>query len=89
MREMRAIAFVTDLIPQGTIDRGEMKEMPIHSIRADDAMCALCVSNKYNADWAFPSELHDHGRLEAAAWLAHHYGNIGQRSSTDIRREFL
>ncbi|VWB61226.1 alpha/beta hydrolase [Burkholderia lata] len=89
MREMRAIAFVTDLIQQGTIKRGEMKEMLIHSIRADDALSALSVSSKYNADWGFLSELHDHGRREADAWLAHHYGNIGQRSSIDIRREFL
>lgn len=89
MREMRAIAFVTDLIQQGTIQRGEMKEMLIHSIRADDALCALSVSSKYNADWGFLSELHDCGRREADAWLVHHYGNIGQRSSIDIRREFL
>ena len=89
MREMRAIAFVTDLIQQGTIKQGDMKEMLIHSIRADDALSALSVSSKYNADWGFLSELRDHGRREADAWLAHHYVNIGQRSSIDIRTEFL
>jgi NTE family protein len=89
MREMRAIAFVTDLIQQGTIKQGDMKEMLIHSIRADDALSALSVSSKYNADWGFLSELRDHGRREADAWLAHHYANIGQRSSIDIRTEFL
>ena len=65
MREMRAIAFVTDLIRQGTIKQGDMKEMLIHSIRADDALSALSVSSKYNADWGFLSELRDHGRREA------------------------
>ncbi|CAB3734442.1 patatin-like phospholipase family protein [Paraburkholderia rhynchosiae] len=89
MREMRAIAFVTELIQQGKIDRGEMREMLIHSIRADDAMCALSVSSKYNADWGFLCELRDNGRREADAWLAHHHGNIGHRSTIDIRREFL
>ncbi|MFP3559882.1 patatin-like phospholipase family protein, partial [Paraburkholderia sp. SIMBA_049] len=89
MREMRAIAFVTDLIRDGTVKRGDMKEMLIHSIRADNALSALSVSSKYNADWGFLSELRDHGRREADAWLAHHYGNIGQRSSIDIRREFF
>jgi NTE family protein len=89
MREMRAIAFVTDLIQQGKVDRGEMKEMLIHSIRADEAMCALSVSSKYNADWGFLTELRDNGRREADAWLAHHYESIGQRSSIDIRKEFL
>ncbi|RDU99268.1 patatin-like phospholipase family protein [Trinickia dinghuensis] len=89
MREMRAVAFVTGLIQQGKIDRGEMKEMLIHSIRADEAMCALSVASKYNADWAFLSELFERGRHEAEAWLMQHYSNIGQRSSIDIRQEFL
>ncbi|MXN77731.1 patatin-like phospholipase family protein [Burkholderia sp. 4701] len=89
MREMRAIAFVTELIQQGKVDRHEMKEMLIHSIRSDEAMCALSVSSKYNADWAFLCGLRDNGRREADAWLAENYGNIGQRSSIDIRKEFF
>jgi NTE family protein len=89
MREMRAISFVTDLIQHGKIEREEMKEMLIHSIRSDETMCALGVSSKYNADWDFLCELRDNGRREADAWLAHHYRNIGQRSSIDIRKEFL
>ncbi|MGN6665390.1 MAG: patatin-like phospholipase family protein [Trinickia sp.] len=89
MREMRAIAFVTDLIQQGKIERGEMKEMLIHSIRADETMCALSVASKYNADWSFLCELFDRGRREADEWLIAHYDDVGQRSSIDIRREFL
>ncbi|MFM0220682.1 patatin-like phospholipase family protein [Paraburkholderia dipogonis] len=89
MREMRAIAFVTDLIQQNKVDGGEMKEMLIHSIRSDEAMCALSVSSKYNADWDFLCGLRDNGRSEADAWLTHHYRNVGQRSSIDIREEFL
>ncbi len=89
MREMRAIAFVTDLIQQGKVERGEMKEMLIHSIRSDAAMCALGVSSKYNADWGFLCELRDCGRREADAWLTEHYSSIGQQSSIDIRKEFL
>lgn len=89
MREMRAIAFVTDLISQGKIGRGEMKEMMLHSIRADDTMCALSVASKYNADWTFLRELFDRGRYEAENWLSHHYRDVGERSSIDIRGEFL
>jgi NTE family protein len=89
MREMRAIAFVTSLIQQGKIGRGEMKEMMIHSIRSDETMAALGVSSKYNADWAFLSFLRDKGRAEAEAWLKGNYDNIGQRSSIDIKGEFL
>ncbi|RQS63395.1 patatin-like phospholipase family protein [Burkholderia sp. Bp8963] len=89
MREMRAIAFVTELIQQGKVKRDEMKEMLIHSIRSDEEMCALSVSSKYNADWDFLCSLRDSGRREAEAWLAENYRNIGQRSSIDIRKEFF
>jgi len=89
MREMRAIAFVTSLIQQGKVDRGEMKEMLIHSIRSDQTMGALSVSSKYNADWEFLCFLRDKGRAEAGAWLEKNYDSVGQRSTIDIRGEFL
>ena len=89
MRELRTIAFVTDLIRQGKLDRNEMKEMLIHSIKSDEAMCALSVSSKYNADWDFLCGLRDNGRREAEKWLTDNYRNIGERSSIDIRKEFL
>ncbi|MEO6354821.1 MAG: patatin-like phospholipase family protein [Oxalobacteraceae bacterium] len=89
MREMRAIAFVTELIQQGKIERGEMKEMMIHSIRSDQTMAALGVSSKLNADWDFLCFLRDKGRTEAEAWLKENYQHIGQRSSIDIGKEFL
>ena len=89
MREMRAIAFVTALIQQGKIGRGEMKEIFIHSIRADQAMSALGVSSKLNADWDFLCFLRDKGRTEADVWLKENSHHIGQRSSIDIDKEFL
>ncbi|MNC26554.1 Patatin-like phospholipase [compost metagenome] len=89
MRELRTIAFVTDLIQQGKVDCNEMKEMLIHSIKSDEAMCALSVSSKYNADWDFLCGLRDIGRHEADVWLTENYCNIGERSSIDIRKEFL
>jgi NTE family protein len=89
MREMRAIAFVTELIQQRRIEPGGMKEMLIHSIRSDQTMAALGVSSKYNADWNFLCSLRDKGRTEAGTWLEENYHHIGQRSSVDISKEFL
>ncbi len=89
MREMRAIAFVTSLIQQGKVDRSEMKEMLIHSIRSDETMSALGASSKYNADWDFLCFLRDKGRAAAEAWIAENYDKVGQRSSVDIKKEFL
>ena len=89
MREMRAIGFVTTLIQQGKIDRNEMKEMWIHSIRSDETMATLGVSTKYNADWDFLCTLRDQGRQAATLWLERNYDCVGQRSSVDITGEFL
>jgi len=89
MREMRAISFVTSLIQEGKIDRPDMKQMLIHSIRSDEAMSALGVSSKLNADWPFLCFLRDEGRARAERWLHDNFDAIGQRSSIDIRAEFL
>ena len=89
MREMRAISFVTSLIQEGKIDRPDMKQMLIHSIRSDEAMSALGVSSKLNADWPFLCFLRDEGRARAETWLHDNFDAIGQRSSIDIRAEFL
>jgi NTE family protein len=89
MREMRAIPFVTDLIWQGQIDRDEMKEMLIHSIRSDEAMCVLSMSSKYNVDWGFLCELRDNGQRTVEEWLMRHCRYNGHQSSIDIRKEFL
>ncbi|MNG34219.1 hypothetical protein D3C84_1206550 [compost metagenome] len=52
-------------------------------------MCALSVSSKYNADWDFLRGMRDNGRREAEVWLTENYPSIGERSSIDIRKEFL
>uniref|UniRef100_A0ABX1PNB2 Patatin-like phospholipase family protein n=2 Tax=Aromatoleum anaerobium TaxID=182180 RepID=A0ABX1PNB2_9RHOO len=89
MREMRAIAFVTSLIERGKVAPGEMKQMLIHSIRSDETMTGLGVSSKLNADWGFLTELRERGREEAEAWLAASFDAVGERSTVDLRTEFL
>lgn len=89
MREMRAIAFVTSLIENGKVHDGELKQMWVHSIRSDQTMAELGVSSKLNADWNFLCYLKEQGRQEATHWLDMNYPAIGQRSSVDLRAEFL
>jgi hypothetical protein len=72
-----------------TVADGEMKRMLIHSIRADETMAGLGVSSKLNADWRFLCTLRDRGRAQAGHWLAETYDALGERSSVDIRAEFL
>src|SRR5687768_14698939 len=51
MREMRAVSFITRLIDEEKLDRGEAKRLYLHSIEAEDFMRGLGVASKMNADW--------------------------------------
>jgi NTE family protein len=89
MREMRAIAFVSDLIDTDRIKNHSMKKMLIHSIRSDEDMTKFDVSSKLNTDWKFLTYLRDRGRTVAKRWMKQNYDKIGTESSINIREEFL
>jgi NTE family protein len=89
MREMRAIAFVTRLIDDGTVKDGRLKRMLIHSIEADEYMAGLGYSSKLNPDWDFLTHLRDIGRERARVWIAANVDKVGIQSSIDIREAFL
>ncbi len=92
IKEFRAIAFVTKMLEDGWLKpefAGKVKNVLIHSLRADKALKDLGVASKFNTDWRFFEELRDRGRKEAHAWLDTHFKDLGQRSSTDLRAEFL
>ena len=89
MREMRAVSFVTRLIDEEKLDRGEAKRLYLHSIEADDFMRGLGVASKLNADWEFLMHLHEVGRARADAWLAATHDRLGVESSVDIRAKYL
>ncbi len=89
LREMRAIAFVTQLIESEAGSMLDLKRMHIHGISDDDAMKKLSVSSKLNADWGALSDLRDRGRERADEWLQASYDDIGKRSTVDIREKYL
>ncbi|WP_422001674.1 patatin-like phospholipase family protein [Reyranella sp.] len=89
MREMRAIAFVTDLIDEGKLDNNQYKRVNVHWIEAEQRMRGLGVSSKLNARMDFLLHLKEIGRDVAESWLASHFDAIGQRSTIDIKEKFL
>ncbi len=92
MAEMRAIAFVQDLIRQGAIT-GEfsrlLKMMLIHSINDDDSLAPLGAVSKFNIEPEFLEFLFQLGRTAAARWLASTFDLIGVKTSIDIAARFL
>jgi len=92
IKELRAVAFVQKLLDDGWIKdefRDRLKYVLIHSVRADQAMSDLNAASKMNSDWRFITMLRDRGRELAGQWLEENFDHIGQRSSVDLRKEFL
>ncbi len=92
LKEMRAVAFVTKLIEEDWLKdehKDKLKHVLVHSIRADGVLCDLSVASKFNTDWQFLLYLRDLGREIAEKWLDENFESIGQRSTVDLRAEFL
>jgi NTE family protein len=89
MREMRAVAFVTDLIDDGKLDNNLYKRVNVHWIEAERQMRGLGVSSKLNARMDFLLHLKEIGRGVAEQWIASHFDAIGERSTIDIKEKFL
>jgi NTE family protein len=89
MREMRAIAFVTDLIDEGALDESKYSRMRIHAVRSDADMSALGVASKLNPDWDFLCHLRDVGRNRAGEWLDSNLDKVGVQSTIDVTATYL
>lgn len=92
IKEMRAIAFVKKLIERDMLKdehKDRFRDMLVHSIRADGALCDLSVASKFSAEWDFLTYLRDKGRDAAKAWLADNYKHLGARDTVDLDQEFI
>ncbi|SMF53992.1 NTE family protein [Tistlia consotensis] len=89
MREMRTIAFVSDLIDKGQLQGRPMKRMLIHSIDNDAALQDFTVASKMSPDWRFLTRLRDIGRKTAEDWLPRTWDKLGVESSVDIAERYL
>jgi NTE family protein len=92
IKELRAIAFVQKLLEDGWLKadfRGKLKNVLMHSVRADKVLKDLSVPSKFSLDWKFLQELFHRGRETGRTWLDAHYRDLGVRSSVDLRQEFL
>ena len=90
--EMRAIAFVQQLIEQGAIagSFGErLKMILVHSINDEPSLAPLGAVSKFNVEPEFLEHLFDLGRAAATRWLATTFESVGVKTSIDIRGRFL
>jgi NTE family protein len=87
MREMRAVAFVTDLIDSGKMADG--KRLLIHAIDGEDVIATLSNSSKLNGNWGFLTHLHKAGRERADRWLAENFDRLGVETTVDMLARYL
>ena len=90
--EMRAIAFVRNLIDKGALTGPEatrFRPMMIHSIANEAALGELGAVSKSNVEPEFLDYLFRLGRQAAIDWLAANFDRVGVESTVDIATRFL
>jgi NTE family protein len=88
LRELRAINFVRELVADGRLRPGEMKDILIHSIRDDDIMGDLDVSSKISPEPELLDHLKAAGRTTADAFLRQYWDKLGKESTVDLKAMF-
>ena len=88
LRELRAITFVKDLIAEGKVQRGAMKDVLVHMIADDDLMRDLSVATKLTPTAPLLQRLREAGHRAADRFLADHKDKIGKETSVDLRAMF-
>ena len=89
--ELRAIAFVQDLIETGRLTpdaRQKYRHVLMHAIEADNWLGDLSLSSKFNTEWTFLNDLKSRGRAAADEWLTHCFASVGAQSSVDLQARF-
>ena len=90
MREMRTIAFVTQLLEQHRlIGKTRYRRINFHMVEAEQEMARFGVSSKFNADWEFLTKLFELGRRTADDWLERNYDRLGKESTVDMQKLFF
>jgi NTE family protein len=91
MSEFRAIAFVDRLIDEGRLARGigpgQYRRVNVHRIVLDRLGKHLTSETKLSTDYEFFDMLRTVGKRAARRFLDAHFGDIGVRSTFDLRAE--
>jgi NTE family protein len=89
--EYRAIDFVTRLIDQGKLARGqgagEYRRINVHRIALESAFKELTADTKLDSDFAFFELLRDGGQRAGRDFLSKHFDDLGVRSTVDLAEE--
>jgi NTE family protein len=86
VREMRSIAFISDLIDRGIIsEEAHMKRVFMHVIENPETFDSIDESAKVNTEEEFLKHLFNEGRQTAEKWIKANYDKVGKESSAPIK----
>ena len=89
MREMRAIAFVTNLLQRDLVSpEAGLRIIHMHAIAPPTGDPRFHANSRFNAEWDYFKALFEQGRTAATDWLAASADKIGHESSVDIETSF-
>lgn len=90
MREMRTIAFVTQMLEQHRLTgRSHLRRIYFHMMQAEKEMSAYGASSKFNVHRDFIEILFQLGVRTADTWLEQNYDKLGTESSIDLQKLFF
>ncbi|MDP3379194.1 MAG: patatin-like phospholipase family protein [Brevundimonas sp.] len=90
--ELRAVAFVQNLIEAGRLNQtGDdgYRKLRMHAIEADTHLSDLPLRSKFDTEWTFLNRLKDKGRAAADVWLSDCLAHVGKTPSVDLKARFL
>ena len=88
LRELRAIQFVHELIADGRVERGTMRDVLVHMIADDALMLDLGVATKTVPSPVILSRLKAAGRAAAETFLDGHRDDLNIRGTVDLEEMF-
>ncbi len=88
LRELRSIEFVHKLIREGKVNKGDMKDIHIHSIADDETMVQLGVSTKQAPSAPLLMQLKEAGQVAMELFLTENVDHLGVRGTCDLRAMF-
>ncbi|MDB5861489.1 MAG: hypothetical protein JWQ76_5178, partial [Ramlibacter sp.] len=89
LTQMRSIDFINRLLADGAISTQLCKSVRVHRIDAGAALDPFPNSSRASADGVMINKLFQAGRAAGGTWLQRHYEAIGERSTVDIRHDYL
>lgn len=89
MTQMREIDFINRLLAQGLLQGNRCRSVLLHRIDGGSTIQGFPGSSRATADAGMVRTLFELGQESARLWLKEHYQHLGQRSTVDIRRDYL